>query len=105
MKGLSFIILFSTVFCIASFGQRWHAPTDTLRIPPSSSQYKIAVGFFNRLDTVECKYKTSETNAVFNGYKLVYVFDGYYTDTPNTVAVFFDSRKRRIYNVSQYSVN
>lgn len=103
MKKIIVPVIFSLLYN-NSFSQQWRNHKDPLRSPVNISNYKIAVGFFNRLDTVACKYKINGRNEIFNGFKLVYFFDGYYTDTQNTIDVFFDDKKKRAYNVTEYQM-
>jgi len=63
------------------------------------------MGYNNRFDTVKCVYKLIGSDVLLRGYKYVFILEGFYIDTPNTVNVFFDDRKRRINQVEKYYFN
>jgi len=105
MKRTLIIFVLSLLSYTKTYSQQWHSHTDTLKSPLNNSHYQIAVGFFNRLDTVECRYKLLGENSTLNGFKLVYVFEGYFIDTQNTIDVFFNDKKQRVYSVMEYALN
>jgi hypothetical protein len=105
MKKVLTILTLLLVLSLKSFSQQWHAVTDTLSLPRSQAHGAVAVSYMNRFDTVFCYYKVSGNNNIYKGYKYVFIMQGFYTDTPNTINVFFDDRKRRVANVERFYFN
>ena len=101
------IILAFPFFSSSAFSQnkQWHFSTDTLKLPTGIGNSQVSVGFYNRFDTVECRYKLIGDPAVQKGFKYVFILEGFYIDTPNTVNIFFDERKQRISSVEKFYFN
>jgi hypothetical protein len=50
-------------------------------------------------------YKIEGSDITRQGYKYVFILEGFYIDTQNTVNVFFDERRQRINNVQKFYFN
>ena len=85
--------------------QLWHAALDTLRAPQSPFHTQVSMSYTNKYDTVRCLYKMAGSGVSLKGYKYVFILDGFYIDTPNTINIFFDDRKQRINTVDSYCFN
>jgi|GEM_PF-2401427 len=98
-----FLLLVCSLFaCSTAFSQNWHSASDTLKGPQNNTGYYVTVAYFNRYDTVPCTYTIAGSKQHRKGFKVVYVLDGYYTDKPETMRVFYDRRMNRIDNVDSY---
>jgi hypothetical protein len=96
------IVIIFMLGCTKVFSQNWHSATDTLKLPTNQGHGQVAMGFQNKFDTVACVYKLIGSDVIRKGYKYVFILDGFYIDTINTMNVFFDYRKQRINGVEKF---
>lgn len=101
---MKYSIVFLMVFtCKTVLSQQWHAAGDSLIEPRNPNGYYITVAYLNKYEWAPIKYVTANSKHLYNGYKLVYILNGYYTDNARTRQLFLNARKKRIYSVERYS--
>lgn len=89
---------------VTARSQNWHLSTDTLKYPISLGEGESTMGWINHYDTVICKIKTAGSETVKSAFKVVYLYNGYRIDNPNTINLFFDEKRNKINNVDSYCI-
>lgn len=86
---------------ISSFSQEWHNANDTLKSKQTTFHTLIRWVKNNRYDTVNCIIQL-QTGRIINGFKVVFIKDGYYIDDDKCFRLFLDSYKNIIEGVKRY---
>lgn len=102
-KILLLTISFVFFYSIKSFSQKWYSASYILEYPKSNGSGESLMAYVNKYDTVICIYKFRGSEMISKGYKMVYKKNGFIIDDLTTINVFFDEKKQRIQNVSQYA--
>jgi hypothetical protein len=96
------LVITMLAFRQVTIAQAWHTAGDPLTLPPSPGNFYNDVLYLKKYDTVACTYKVSGSDELRQGYKMVRIQSGFYTDNSKSLYVFFDKHGSRIRHVEKF---